>query len=78
MYTLMLYQLPKSERWRWKLVTPNGRVIARADYHYQSMSRAERSFKGMLKGLINNPISVSIIKSDGVTYWHDLGLVPQE
>jgi len=74
MYVLMLYQLPKSERWRWKLMSPNGRIIARADYHYESINTAERSFKSMFNGLKKNPISVSIVKPKRgeVTYWHEL------
>jgi len=72
MYVLILYQLPKSKRWRWKLIAPNGKIIARADYHYRSMSHAERSFKSMFEGLKKNPTSVSIVRGKNICYWREL------
>lgn len=46
MHTLILYQMPKSGRWRWKFCF-NSRILARADHHYESPSAARRAFKGI-------------------------------
>jgi len=43
MYTVTLYQMPKSGRWRWKF-SYNNRILARADYHYANKAAAHKSF----------------------------------
>lgn len=48
MYNLILYQLPKSERWRWKF-SFNNRILARAEYHYASRAAAHKSFARFAK-----------------------------
>jgi uncharacterized protein YegP (UPF0339 family) len=72
MYVLDLYQLEKSGRWRWKLITESGRVVARADYHYATKSHALRAFKGMKKVLEENFIPVAVWRSKEKTYWKDI------
>ena len=47
MYSIILYQMPKSKRWRWKLAY-NNKCLARSDYHYASKIAAKRAFESML------------------------------
>lgn len=48
MYRLVLYKLPKSGRWRWKIVYQDN-VLARADNHYASKSAARKAFQRFIK-----------------------------
>jgi len=48
-YKLETYQVAHSKRWRWKF-SYNGRVLARADYHYASESSAKRAFSNFVDG----------------------------
>lgn len=60
MHVLIIYQLKKSLRWRWKL-NYNHRTLARADYHYESPAAARRAFMGLVKAL-NNKIEFLLLK----------------
>ncbi len=50
MYSVEYYQLPKSKRWRWKLLFGK-KVLARGENSYPSRSKAKRSFESVRNGL---------------------------
>jgi len=54
MHTVEYYQLPKSERWRWKWLLRK-KVLARGEGAYEKRSHAKRAFKGFFNGIKNYP-----------------------
>lgn len=50
MHKVEYYQLPKSGRWRWKLLY-NDQVLARGEGSYSKRSHAKRAFRGVWKSL---------------------------
>lgn len=52
MFKLEIYQMPKSGRWRWKLLY-NKRCLARADYHYATSAAAKKAFENMFANAVN-------------------------
>lgn len=50
MYNVEYYQLPKSKRWRWKLLFGK-KVLARGENHYAVRSKAKRAFESVRDGI---------------------------
>jgi len=50
MLKLVLYTMPKSGRWRWKLMRAD-KCLARADYHWANKSAAKTAFNGLVKNI---------------------------
>lgn len=64
MYCLTIYRMPKSGRWRWKFSYGN-RVLARADYHYDSFSACKKVFGKFVKVVSLGPTAYSETRDNG-------------